>query len=271
MVNDFTLPFSCGEIKVNKADRSNLLDEVRSRFRRGEGFAIATLNLDHMVKLAQSPDFHAAYQQHDLVVADGNPIVWLSRLAGQPVSLVAGSDLVDPLAALASAEGKSVMLFGATEETLALAAAELSARHPGLTIVGCLSPSRNFDPYGLEADRLIEAMRRSGAALTFIALGAPKQEIFAARCRDLIPGMGFASVGAGIDFIAKKQRRAPIWMRRLAIEWLWRLAHEPRRLTRRYALCAAAFPGLALGVLAYGWSNSSIDASHGAPAGTPAE
>lgn len=246
------------------------MNEVRRRFRWREGFAIATLNLDHMVKLQRSPDFRAAYLQHDIVVADGNPIVWLSRLAGTPVSLVPGSDLVEPLAALAAEERRRVALFGATEATLARAAAALTARHPTLRIVARLAPSLNFDPNGAEADRMIEALRRSNASLTFIALGAPKQEIFAARCRDLLPRMGFASVGAGLDFIAASQRRAPVWMRRLAMEWLWRMLLEPRRLAARYALCAAAFPGLALGVMADAWAKAPVKPTVGA-SNTPAE
>lgn len=271
MVNAFMIPINGEEITINKADRVELLDEVRRRFRWHEGFAIATLNLDHMIKLQRSPDFRAAYLRHDIVVADGNPIVWLSWLAGNPVSLVPGSDLVEPLAALAAEERRAVALFGATEATLARAAAALSARHPTLRIVARLAPSRNFDPYGAEADQMIEALGRSEASLTFIALGAPKQEIFGARCHTLLPRMGFASVGAGLDFIAAPQRRAPAWMRRIAMEWLWRMLLEPRRLGKRYALCAAAFPGLALGVMAEGWAKASGGPVAGAGHHTPGE
>ncbi len=96
--------------------------------------------------------------------------------------------------------------------------------------------------------RLVAALRRSGARLTFLALGAPRQEIFAARCRAALPGMGLVSVGAGLDFIAASQRRAPPWVRRIAMEWLWRVLTDPRRLTRRYASCAASLPGFVLSV-----------------------
>lgn len=271
MVNMFELPFDGGRITVNKSDRTDLLDEVRQRIRDREGFAIATLNLDHMVKLQRSPAFRAAYLRQDFVVADGNPIVWLSRLAGSPVSLVAGSDLVDPLAELAADERAPVALLGATDATLARAAAELTARHPGLRIVARLAPGRDFDPCGAEADEMILALRRSGARLTFLALGAPKQEMFAARCRDLLPGMGLASVGAGLDFVAASQRRAPVWVRRIAMEWAWRMLREPRRLVARYALCAATFPPLVFGVLADNWTAAPIVPRAGAIHKTPAE
>ena len=104
-------------------------------------------------------------------------------------------------------------------------------------------------PASVAKRRLIEALRNSGARLTFLALGAPKQEMFAARCREILPDMGFASVGAGLDFLAQSQRRAPSWMRKLALEWLWRIGSNPRRLAGRYALCAVAMPRLAFSAL----------------------
>jgi exopolysaccharide biosynthesis WecB/TagA/CpsF family protein len=245
----FSLRVGGADVAVNTPDRTTLLRDVRDRLRRGAGFAIATLNLDHIVKLRRMAAFRRAYLRQDLVTADGNPIVWLSRLAGRPVSLVTGSDLVDPLCAVAAEEGATVALLGATPATLARAGDALIARHPGLSIVARLAPGQGFDPNGAEATAMIEELRRSGARLTFLALGAPKQEIFAARCRDALPGVGFVSVGAGLDFIAESQRRAPVWMRKLAIEWLWRLLTNPSRLAARYAECAAELPALAYRVV----------------------
>ena len=236
-------------VPVNVPDRAFLLTEVGERLRRGEGFAVATVNLDHVVKLRAMPDFRAAYSRQDLVTADGQPIVWLSRLTGERVSLVTGSDLVDPLVAVAAREGVPVAFLGATQDTLDRASARLEARYPGLRIVARLAPGQGFDPHGAEADALIDALRQSGARLSFLALGAPKQELFAARCREALPGVGFVSVGAGLDFIAEKQRRAPAWIQRLALEWLWRMASNPRRLGARYLACALSLPRLAVEAL----------------------
>jgi N-acetylglucosaminyldiphosphoundecaprenol N-acetyl-beta-D-mannosaminyltransferase len=241
----FHLRVGATTIAVNMPDRPSLLREVADRLRRQDGFALATINLDHVVKLRQMADFRRAYARQDLVTADGNPIVWLSRLSGRPVSLVTGSDLVEPLADLAAREDAPVALLGSTQDALARAAAALAIRYPGLRIAACLAPGQRFDPDGAEADALIERLGQSGARLTFLALGAPKQEIFAARCREALPGIGFVSIGAGLDFIAENQRRAPLWMRRLAMEWLWRMLSDPRRLARRYLVCAMALPRLA--------------------------
>ena len=248
MRNTFSLRVRGVDVAVNMPDKACLLEDVRDRLARGAGFAIATLNLDHIVKLRRIAGFRDAYARQDLVTADGNPIVWLSRLAGTPVTLVPGSDLVEPLAALAAEDGHAVALLGSTAEALDRAAAHLSARCPGLRIVARVAPGRNFDPAGEEADRMIAALAASGARLAFLALGAPRQEIFAARCRAALPGMGLVSVGAGLDVLALTQRRAPAWVRALALEWLWRALSDPRRLARRYAECAMELPALALGI-----------------------
>ena len=143
----------------------------------------------------------------------------------------------------------SVALFGSSQEALDLAAERLTQQTPGLDIVACLAPSNAFDPTGDEADEMIKALGASGAGLTFVALGAPKQEVFSARARQRLGHMGFASIGAGLGFIAGRQDRAPRWMRRAALEWLWRMAGDPRRLAHRYAQCALILPQLALRAL----------------------
>jgi exopolysaccharide biosynthesis WecB/TagA/CpsF family protein len=102
-----------------------------------------------------------------------------------------------------------------------------------------------FDPEDDAADGFIKDLDRSGARVCLLALGAPKQEEFAARALRSLPAVGFVSVGAGIDFVAGTQTRAPRLVRVLALEWLWRLSGNPRRLFRRYASCAAILPGLA--------------------------
>lgn len=233
-------------IRVTMPDTTTLLAEVRRRFRAGEGFALATINLDHLVKLSRDPAFRAAYAAQDLVCADGNPIVWLSHLARRPVSLVPGSDLILPLAHLAAREGVTVALMGSTDEALAASAEALEARVPGLRVVSRIAPPMGFDPVGHEARAILETLSASGARLCFVALGAPKQEAFAALGRQVAPQMGFASIGAGLDFIAGRQTRAPAWVRAVAMEWLWRMLSNPRRLARRYADCAVILPGEAL-------------------------
>ena len=233
-------------ITVNMPDTASLLGEVRNRLRKGQGFALATINLDHLVKLRRDPAFRDAYAAQDLVCADGNPIVWLSKLARKPVSLVPGSDMVIPLATVASRENCAVALMGSTDETLAAAARYLQDRIPDLQITACIAPPMGFDPMGDAAARIIDDLSASGADLVFVALGAPKQELFAAHGRVRAPHLGFASIGAGLDFFTGRQVRAPEWVRAIAMEWFWRMMQNPRRLAKRYMECALILPSEAV-------------------------
>lgn len=237
------------QVQVTVPDRAGLLDDLAHHMAQGRGFALATLNLDHVVKLRQSPEFSHAYLAHTHVTADGNPIVWLCRLARQPVALIPGSELIVPLAEVAARQGVPVALVGSTQETLALATKQLEQRVPGLEVVLQLAPPMGFDPTGAEADAIIAEIGDSGAGVCFLALGAPKQEQLAARAHLDLPGVGFVSIGAGLDFIAGSQRRAPRLVRMLAAEWLWRLVSNPKRLAARYGACLWVLPGLTLEAL----------------------
>ena len=108
-----------------------------------------------------------------------------------------------------------------------------------------LSPSQGFDPEGDEAAQVLDALKEAGVGLAILALGAPRQECLAARGRRAAPGIGFASFGAGLDFLGGHQKRAPLWMRRFALEWLWRMLSSPRRMVPRYLRSAAVLPGQA--------------------------
>lgn len=235
--------YSDHTIRLNMADQPALMAEVTRRFRQGEGFALATINLDHLVKLRQDADFRAAYAAQDLIVADGNPIVWLSKLARQSATLVPGSDLVLPLCRLAAAEDMPVALVGSTDAALTSAARRIETEAPGVRIVATIAPPMGFDPGSDAAGELLAQIADSGARLCFLAMGAPRQEMLAARGRREAESVGFASVGAGLDFLAGNQQRAPEWVRRIAMEWVWRMLSAPRRLVPRYARCAAILPG----------------------------
>lgn len=255
-----------GAITVNTPTKSALLDRMTAHLRAGEGFTVATINLDHAVKLRSDDGFHAAYAKQSIVVADGNPIVWLSRLAGaRDVELVPGSDMLRPALELAAKEGVAVAFFGSTPETLALAAERLQADYPTLQIAAKISPPFGYDPMGDKAAADIEDLAASGARLIFLALGAPKQEIFAARAAQHIPNAGFMSIGASLDFVAGSQTRAPRLVRVLALEWVWRMLSNPRRLALRYGRCIALLPSLTRAALRAGKGSRDVPPGAGGP------
>jgi N-acetylglucosaminyldiphosphoundecaprenol N-acetyl-beta-D-mannosaminyltransferase len=231
------------EIAVTHPTEASALAEAAERLGQGRGFALATLNLDHLVKLRRDARFLRAYAAQDMVVADGNPIVWLSRLSKHPVALVPGSDLVVPLAKLAAAQDRPLAMVGSHDAALSGAAAYLTAQVPGLRIGDCIAPAFGFDPEGPDARDILAKLALLGPCICLLALGAPKQERIAALGRELAPEVGFASIGAGVDFLSGHQRRAPQWMRRLTLEWVWRIAQQPARLLPRYAACMAILPG----------------------------
>ena len=239
-----------GDITVTVPDKAALLADIGARFEARRGFSVATINLDHVVKLASDETFRTAYAAHSHITADGNPIVWLARLAGQSdVALVPGSEAIDPVARLAAEKGVPVAFFGATDASLEAAADAMRAQIPGINIVLTLAPPMGFDPAGAMADDAIARIKESGARLVFLALGAPKQEVFAARAQETLSETGFLSIGAGLDFISGAQVRAPKWVRAIAAEWLWRMLSSPRRLAARYGACILALPGLTLRAL----------------------
>jgi exopolysaccharide biosynthesis WecB/TagA/CpsF family protein len=229
-------------ITVNVPTRAVLEARVRERFAQRKGFALATLNLDHLVKLRQSAAYRAVYAAQDFVVADGNPVVWMSKIAGRPVALIPGSEAILPLSRLAAAQGVPVALVGSQDMVLQAAKIYLEREVRDLEIVCCIAPPMGFDPETPAAEEVLREVAASGARLCFIALGAPKQEQLAARGRKVAPEVGFVSIGAGLDFFAGTQVRAPKWVRKLAMEWLWRAASAPRRLAGRYIRCFGILP-----------------------------
>jgi exopolysaccharide biosynthesis WecB/TagA/CpsF family protein len=212
--------------------------------RRSRGFCLFTLNLDHCAKLRASPKFYAAYARARYVTADGFPIKLLGRFNGVPVERVTGADLLMPLCVAAARHRLAVFLLGPSTEVLRRARARLAERLPHLLLTGSYAPGANFDPESIDADVACERIRQSGARLCFLAIGAPRQEIFAARCHETMPNVCFVCVGAALDFLAGSQTRAPRFFRDHGLEWAWRLLSNPRRLAARYWQCAVILPRL---------------------------
>jgi N-acetylglucosaminyldiphosphoundecaprenol N-acetyl-beta-D-mannosaminyltransferase len=212
----------------------------------GSGAAeiVFTMNLDHVVKMRKDSAFREVYGRAGLITADGFPIVLACRLQGKRVSRVAGSDLIAPISAEAARCGKSIYLFGSSLQVLNKASRLLLERNAGLTIAGVFAPPQGFDPTSEYARHCIATIGSSGADLCLVALGAPKQELFADHGGSLLPNTSFVCIGAGLDFIAGAQVRAPHWMQRWGLEWLWRAASDPQRLLYRYLLCMGVLPGM---------------------------
>ncbi len=227
--------------RINILDLEHLLSAIFSRLRTGAGFTLATVNLDHLVKLRRDPVFRAAYRRITFLTADGVPVVYLGRRTAQDLKRVTGADMVKPVCDAAARAKVGIYLFGSTTHSLQTAAKELQHAYPQLIVSGYEAPPDNFD---YASDAAVECGKRiaaSGAQLCFVCLGAPKQELFSDRMSSRHPQIGFLCVGAALDFIANTQSRAPAFMQNHGLEWFWRFLSNPRRFFRRYAECAILF------------------------------
>jgi exopolysaccharide biosynthesis WecB/TagA/CpsF family protein len=231
-------------ITINVCSLPEAVSSIVAAAQHGDNFSVCTLNLDHVVQLQQRSDFRAAYRRARFVTADGFPIVVLSRLLGARIKRTTGADLVEPVCREAQRKGLPIYMLGSNDRTLSITARRLSEQFRGLQVAGCYAPAANFNPYSGEADYAIDSIRASGAKLCFVALGAPRQELFAARCLDELNGTGLLCIGAALDFIAGTQARAPMLTQKVGLEWAWRMLREPRRLAPRYARCMAIVPRL---------------------------
>ena len=234
---------------LNIASISQAVDLAIDYAAQSKGFTVPTLNLDHVAKLRGSAAFRASYRRATFVCADGWPIAWLAnRAAGRRVfERAPGADLIEPLLQSAAERGLSVYLIGPAPSAQAAAIAKLRRSAPDLVIAGAEAPRIRLGDPEFERLAMAERIRASGAQLCLVALGAPKQELLADALAPHCPSVGFLCVGAALNFIGGHTRRAPLWMRRNGLEWLWRLGAEPHRLAARYAACAYVFLLLGIG------------------------
>jgi exopolysaccharide biosynthesis WecB/TagA/CpsF family protein len=223
---------------------SGALERCLEIVRRREPRHVITANTDFLAKAEGDPEVRRLMFEADEVFCDGMPLVWASRLFVRPggglPDRVTGSDLVPRLLERLAAAGKSVFFLGSDEATLERLREKLSRDLPALRIAGLVSPP--MGPIGSwDNAAYVEAIRRSKPDVLLVAVGFPKQDQWISRFRDQIRVPLMIGVGASLDFIAGKQVRAPRWMQRSGLEWVWRLGTDPKRLARRYLDDAIVF------------------------------
>ena len=198
---------------------------------------IITPNVDQVIRIESDKYFKEIYENAELLLADGTPLVWISRWYKKPIKeKICGSDLVPDLCKLAAQKGYLIFLLGSAEGVAAKAAENLKKNNPGLRVAGVYSPPYGFDKDKNEIDKINKMLFNSKADMLFVGMGVPKQDIFIYENMNKyqIP-MSF-SIGATIDFEAGIQKRAPKWVNHIGMEWLYRLAHDPKRMFKRYII-----------------------------------
>ena len=195
---------------------------------------VATANVDFVINAIRDRSLQEMLCSCDLVVPDGMPIVWASRLMGARLKeRVSGIDLIPRLAELASKRCYGIYLLGASERSSQRAAEALKRRFPDLRIVGRYSPP--VTPLAeMDHEAILRRIEEAQPDVLLVAMGHPKQERWLAMHRHRLKVPLCMGIGASLDFLAGEFSRAPMWMQSAGLEWLYRAAQEPRRLAQRY-------------------------------------
>lgn len=193
-----------------------------------------------LVEASDSSELRSALNTADVVATDGVPLVWLGRLQGHRLERVCGPDVMLAVASRGREHGYRHYFYGGAEGVPERLATRLRAMNPGLEVVGAYSPP--FRPLTAEEDAaVIERINAAAADYLWVGLGSPKQELWLAEHAGKLNVPVTLAVGAAFDFHSGRVRRAPAWMQRMGLEWLYRLVKEPRRLGRRYTVTNTKF------------------------------
>lgn len=224
-----------GHARIDRTDFEQTVARIVQLARSGTPAMVVTPNSDHIVALECDAALRAAYSEADVVVADGMPLVWASKLLREPLKeRVTGADLMPRLCRSAADHGLKVFILGGKSGVPEEAARRLQAAYPGLMVAGAYSPPFGFERDEVENEAIVRMVASSDADLVFVGLGAPKQELWMHRHLQRFDKGVFLGIGAAVDFCAGQVKRAPRWMQTAGLEWMYRWSQDPSRLTKRY-------------------------------------
>jgi N-acetylglucosaminyldiphosphoundecaprenol N-acetyl-beta-D-mannosaminyltransferase len=218
-------------------------DELVRAVINGERGHVCVANVDMFTRAIRTPRLRAVMNSARLVVSDGMPLIWLQRRLGMDTERVYGPDFMVQLCRRAQGDQIPVFLYGGSDGLLLQLTKTLKRSYPDLRIVGGIAPPMLPQEPPLDVE-LAMSIRRSGARLVFVGLGCPKQEFWMQTHGEHIDAV---MIGVGLAFaqIAGAEPRAPSWMQRCGMEWIFRLLREPRRLWKRYLIGNTIFVAVA--------------------------
>jgi N-acetylglucosaminyldiphosphoundecaprenol N-acetyl-beta-D-mannosaminyltransferase len=222
-------------IVINHLTFTEAVEQIVALARQEQSQLIVTPNADHIVRLADDAAFREVYAKAALRVADGMPLIWASRWLKNPLpERVTGADLLPALCEQAAKNGLSVYLLGAPPGVAQQAAEALQKRYASLSVAGTYSPPLGFEQNQEEIEKIIQQINAVKPHILFVGLGSPKQEFWMAKYQSQLHVGVLLGIGAAIAFAAGTEKRAPRWMQRVGLEWLFRWGQDPKRLTKRY-------------------------------------
>lgn len=232
---------------VDQLTETDTIDTVLDAVDTGRGGCLFTPNLHHVQAFASGADAEVYERSSQLpgarlVVADGMPLIWASRLRGTPLpERVAGSNLIWSLTAAAGRRGASIFLLGGNPGAAEACAERMRAEYPDVRIAGLMSPPPGFEHDENAIAEIVATLRAAQPEIVYVALGFPKQEQLALQLAPQLPTTWFVGVGISFSFVSGEVQRAPRWMQTAGLEWIHRLVQEPRRLFRRYLIDGLPF------------------------------
>jgi len=222
-------------IQIDNLTMSETLSEIDKLIKSNISAYVVTPNVDHMVKLQTDTELQAVYKNANLILTDGKPLLWIAKLYGTPIKeKISGSDLFPLLCEMSAQKGYKMFFLGAAEGVAAKAADNLTARYPGLQVVGTYSPPFGFEKDKAEMQKIEKMIKDSNPDILIVGLGCPKQEKFMYKYRDRLGVPIALGLGASLDFEAGNIKRAPKWMSEHGLEWFYRFCKEPKRMFKRY-------------------------------------
>ena len=221
--------------EIDNLTMGEALQKIDELIQEDKNAFVVTPNVDHIIQLECRGELAEAYKYADLILADGKPLIWISKWYGTPIKeKISGSDLFPRLCELAAEKGYRMFFLGAAEGVAAKAAENLKKRYKGLQIVGTYSPPKGFDKDNTEMNKIQKMIKNMQPHILIVALGCPKQELFILHNRGELGVPISLGLGASLDFEAGNIKRAPKWMAEHGLEWAYRITQDPKRLAKRY-------------------------------------
>lgn len=221
--------------EVDNLSMKEALDAVKELIENKKCGYVVTPNIDHIVQLECGGEICDVYKNASLILTDGKPLIWISKLYKNPIKeKISGSDLFPLLCEMAAKKKYKMYFLGAAEGVAAKAAENLKVKYPGLQVVGTYSPPFGFENSEREMDKIESQIKSVKPDILIVGLGCPKQEKFMYHYSKQLEIPISLGLGASLDFEAGSIKRAPRWMADHGLEWLFRITQDPKRLAKRY-------------------------------------
>ena len=230
------------QVRIDNITFNEAIDRIEQFIKNRRPSYIVTPNVDHIVKLQDDKEFQKIYHNADLAIVDSVPLLLTTKYLNTPLKeKISGSDLFPAFCGVAAQKGYRVFLLGGRPGAARKAGEVLKNKYTSLQIRGTYCPPYNFENDELENNHIVDIIKKAEPDILFVGLGAPKQEKWIYKYKELYSVPVSIGIGVSFEFIAGMVKRAPRWMQKIGLEWFWRLILEPKRLWKRYLVDGLKF------------------------------